>query len=241
MVRLAQEFSPDAVLNCAAYTDVDGAESEPDRAMVVNATGAQWVAEAARETRALIVHVSTDYVFDGTAERPYRESDATHPLSSYGRSKLEGEHRVRAACPDDHAIVRTGWLYGPGRGFADWARSKLVAGETVPAVNDQRGSPTFAGEVADALIRIAESRHRGVYHFVNSGETTWYEMGVAIARAVGADTGQVRSIAEASLGRKAPRPAYSVLSVEHFERTVGARVRPWRDVLEAYLSESEES
>jgi dTDP-4-dehydrorhamnose reductase len=236
-----REFSPHVVLNCAAYTDVDGAERYPDRALRVNADATQWVAEAALEQRADLVHISTDYVFDGNATTPYREDDETGPRSSYGRSKLEGEHRAVVALAqrrESLAIVRTGWLYGKGKGFVDWARRRLEAGEKLPVVEDQRGSPTYAGELAEALVRIATGGHRGVFHFVNQGEATWLDLGRALAEELGHDVDRLEPIQAQALARPAPRPGYSVLSVENYERVTGARVRPWRDALKTYLAMS---
>jgi len=232
-----REFSPDVVLHCAAYTDVDGAERNPDRAFEVNAEGTEQVAVAAKEQGSRLVYVSTDYVFDGKGAMPYREGDATGPLSIYGRSKLEGERRVASACPEDFIIVRTGWLYGHGRGCVDWARARLVASEELPLVDDQRGSPTYAGDLADALLELATGAHRGVFHFVNQGEATWLDLGRAVAEELGHDRATLTPIRDEALGRPAPRPAYSALSVDHYEKTTGTRVRPWREALKAYLAD----
>jgi len=230
-----REFSPHVVLHCAAHTDVDDAESNPERALEVNAEATEHVAVAARERGASLVYVSTDYVFDGKGATPYRESDATEPLSSYGISKLEGERRVENACPEDFIIVRTGWLYGVGKGFVDWARARLVASEELPVVDDQKGSPTYAGDLADALLGLATGAHRGVFHFVNQGEATWLDLGCAVAEELGQSTALLKPIAGETLNRPAPRPAYSALSVGHYETTTGKPVRSWRDALKAYL------
>ena len=230
-----REFSPHVVLHCAAHTDVDGAERNPERALEVNAEATEQVAVAARELGASLVYVSTDYVFDGKGATPYRESDATEPLSSYGISKLEGERRVANACPEDFIIVRTGWLYGVGKGFVDWARARLVASKELPVIDDQKGSPTYAGDLADALLELATGAHRGVFHFVNRGEATWLDLGRAVAEELGQSTALLKPIAGETLARPAPRPAYSALSVDHYEKTTGKPVRPWRDALKAYL------
>ena len=230
-----REFSPHVVLHCAAYTDVDGAERHPDRALEVNAEATEQVAVAAKELGASLVYVSTDYVFDGDGASPYRERDTTKPLSSYGYSKLEGERRVESACPEGFIIVRTGWLYGAGRGFVDWARARLVASEELPVVDDQTGSPTYAGDLADALLELATGAHRGLFHFVNQGEATWLDLGRAVAEELGQTTTLLKPIAGETLGRPAPRPAYSALAVGHYEKTTGKRVRSWREALKAYL------
>ena len=132
VLRSFREFSPEAVLHCAAYTDVDGAERAPETAREINATGARVIAECAREVGGLVLYVSTDYVFDGHAATPYREEDTPRPLSSYARSKLAGEQAVAEACPEGHLIVRTGWLYGPGKGFVDWARGGYCGARSFP-------------------------------------------------------------------------------------------------------------
>ncbi len=236
VLRTFREFSPAAVLHCAAYTDVDGAERAPDKAREVNATGARVVAESARAVEALLVYVSTDYVFDGNATAPYREEDAPCPLSSYGRSKLEGERAVAEACPESHVIVRTGWLYGPGKGFVDFARGRLLRHEELPLIEDQKGSPTSARELAAALLTLVESGARGLYHFVNRGEATWLDLGKAVAAELGIADARIRAIEAASLDRPAPRPRYSVLSVERFESALGRRVTGWREALHQYLT-----
>ncbi len=235
--RAFREFSPEAVLHCAAYTDVDGAERAPAKALEVNATGARVVAEGAREVEALILYVSTDYVFDGEGTAPYREDDPPRPLSSYGRSKLEGERAVAEVSPERHLIVRSGWLYGPGKGFVDWARSRLLRGEELPVVEDQSGSPTSARELASAMLTLAERRLSGVFHFVNPGEATWLALGRAIAEDCALSPRGIRAIRAAELNRPAPRPRYSALSVERFEKATDRKVTGWRDALRQYLDE----
>jgi dTDP-4-dehydrorhamnose reductase len=235
-LRAVREFSPDAVLHCAAYTDVDGAEREPEKAMEINAAGSRVVAESAREVGALVVYVSSDYVFDGTAAVPYREEDPTGPLSSYGRSKLEGERAVAEASPEAHTIVRTGWLYGAGKGFVDWARNRLLAGEELPLVQNRTGSPTSAREVAEALLVLTEGGHRGLFHFVNPGEATWLRLGEAVAEELSVANPRIRAIPFESLNRPAPRPGYSSLSVARFEKATGRTVRGWREALHHYLA-----
>lgn len=236
VTRAFQEFSPEAVLHCAAYTDVDGAERAPEEALEVNATGTRVVAESARAVGAIVLYVGTDYVFDGETMAPYREEDLPRPLSSYGRSKLEGERAVAEVCPESHIIVRTGWLYGPGKGFVDWAVGRLRRGEELPLVEDQTGSPTSARELAVAILNLAEGNHRGLFHFVNKGEATWLTLGKAIAEELGLISPRIRAIRAAELARPAPRPRYSALSVEKFERATGRTVTGWRDRLHQYLA-----
>ena len=231
-------LKPDAVLHCAAYTAVDRAEDEPDRAMVLNADGVEWVAAAAMECGAVVVYVSSDYVFDGEAEVPYREEDNTQPISSYGRSKLEGERRLARVYPDGHIIVRTAWLYGPGKGFVDWAKDRLVREEELALIADQRGSLTYAGEVARGMLTLVEQRRRGVFHLVNRGDASWYEVGLALAEELAIESPRLRAIRSSDLPRPAPRPGYSVMSVGRFERVTGTRVTSWREALRRYLSGS---
>jgi dTDP-4-dehydrorhamnose reductase len=233
--RVFQEFRPEAVLHCAAYTDVDGAERAPEKAREVNVSGARVVAERAREVGALVLYVSTDYVFDGDATAPYREEDPPRPLSSYGKSKLEGERAVAETCPESHVILRTGWLYGPGKGFVDWARERLRRGEELPLVEDQTGSPTSAEEFAAAMLTLVEGEHRGLFHFVNPGEASWLTLGKAIADELALSPRGIRAIGAAELDRPAPRPRYSALSVERFERSTGRTVTGWREALRQYL------
>jgi len=236
VLRVFREFSPEAVLNCAAYTDVDGAERAPEEALEVNAMGARVVAEGAREVEALVLYISTDYVFDGEATAPYREEQPPRPLSSYGRSKLEGERAVAETCPEGHVIVRTGWLYGPGKGFVDWARERLRRGEELPLVEDQTGSPTSARELAAAILTLVEEKHRGLFHFVNRGEASWLDLGKAIAEDLAFSPARIRAIPAADLNRPASRPRYSVLSVDRFEKSTGRAVTGWREALRQYLT-----
>jgi dTDP-4-dehydrorhamnose reductase len=236
--RVFREFSPDAVLHCAAFTNVDGAELDPARAMEVNARGAARVAERAHEAGSSFLYVSTDYVFDGGASgASYRECDSTHPLSSYGRSKLEGERLVAESCPERHIIVRTAWLYGPGKGFVDWARGRLERGEELPLIEDQRGSPTSAAELASAVLTLVRGGHRGLFHYVNSGEASWLGLGRTIAAELDLDPSRIRAVRARDLKRPAPRPSYAVLSTDHYRAVTGERVLTWQEALHRYLKE----
>jgi len=236
--RVVRELSPDAVLHCAAYTDVDGAERHSDLAMKVNAEAVRFVAEAAREQNATMVYVSTDYVFDGETSTPYDEEAAVRPLSIYGASKLEGERRVAEACSLNWLTVRTGWLYGSRKGFVDWVRKGLARGEKLPLIEDQKGSPTYVVELAEAILRLVEGGHRGLFHFVNRGGTSWVELGRAVSEELGIAAPRFRPICARELGRPAPRPAYSVLAVDKYEEATDERVRPWREALKRYLADN---
>jgi dTDP-4-dehydrorhamnose reductase len=238
--RVVRELRPEVILHCAAYTDVDRAEQQARRAMEVNALGAEWVAKAAADQGVIMVYVSTDYVFDGECTRPYRETDPPRPCSRYGASKLEGERRVAECCPDDHLIVRTAWLYGEGAGFPDWVCRELDSETPLRLVSDHRGSPTYAHDLAEALYRLVEQDHRGVYHFVNKGETSWLEFGRTIAEMTGRLDVDFQSVTAAELGRAAKRPSYSVLAVDKYEDATGYSAAPWRDALGRYLEARKE-
>jgi len=221
---------PDAIVNCAAWTDVDGAEADEDAATAVNGAGAGNVAAAA--AGAFVVQVSTDYVFDGRASAPYRESAATNPQSAYGRSKLAGELAVARAAPDAHAIVRTSWLFGEhGGNFVATMLRLASERDALTVVDDQVGCPTFTGHLAIALVAIAEQRLGGIRHVAGSGSCSWHDLAAAAFAATGAQVELARG-RTADLDRPAPRPAYSVLRSEHPDTPV---LPPWQHGLRAYL------
>jgi len=212
----------DLVFNCAAWTDVDGAEEHEDEATRVNGEGARNVAEAA----GTVVYVSSDYVFDGRKGEPYVESDAPAPLSAYGRSKLAGERATAEANPR-HFVVRSSWLFGAGgRNFVE---TMLGLGPEVRVVDDQVGSPTFTGHLAEALLSLAGGSDYGVHHMAASGSCSWFEFAREIFARAGVDT-RLEPCTTADFPRPAPRPPYSVLGSER-----GHRLPDWRDGLEAYL------
>jgi dTDP-4-dehydrorhamnose reductase len=201
---------PDAVINAAAYTAVDACETDVERAHAVNAVAVGWIAGACEDVGAHLVHVSTDYVFDGTLERPYREDDATNPLSVYGQSKFAGEE---AAGPGA-AIARTSWVCGEHGNNMVKLVLRLAGGTSEMAfVDDQRGCPTFTSDLAPALRRLAVDRRVGVHHLTNQGAVSWYEFVREILDASGHDPDRVRPISTAELvpPRPAPRPANGVL------------------------------
>jgi dTDP-4-dehydrorhamnose reductase len=208
---LIGEVRPDAVVNAAAYTAVDACETEVELAHAVNGAAVGHLAEACRDVGAHLVHVSTDYVFDGELDRPYREDDATNPRSVYGQSKLVGE---RLALPDA-TVVRTSWVNGEHGGNMVKLVLGLAADPDRPLafVDDQRGCPTFTADLAPALRRLAADRHAGVVHLTNAGPVSWYEFVGEILRAAGHDPRRVSPISTADLQppRPAPRPANSVL------------------------------
>jgi dTDP-4-dehydrorhamnose reductase len=228
---------PEAIVNCAAWTDVDGAEADLDGATVVNGGGAANIAAAADRIEAKVVFPSTDYVFDGTKEGPYVESDEVNPLSAYGKSKLAGE-RETAANNSRHFIVRASWLFGVnGKNFV---ATMLELGRTldeVVVVKDQVGCPTYTGHLAEGLVRLVEWNDYGLYHMAGAGECSWYEFAIEIFRQAGLEV-RVLSTTTAELGRPAPRPAYSVLGTE---RTTTIHLPDWREGLAAFLAERTEA
>jgi len=222
---------PEVVINAAAATRVDDLETDPDGALRVNALGPRNLAVACRRLGIKLVHLSTDYVFDGAKPEPYVEWDATGPLSVYGRSKLLGEEWVRQQCPD-HFIVRTAWLYGlPGPNFvtAILARARTLApGEKLKVVHDQRGTPTSALALAPQLLDLAATEAFGTYHATCQGETTWYEFACLILAAAGL-TAPVTPCTTAEFPRPAPRPANSVLTNRLLQVAGLDRMPPWQD------------
>ncbi len=234
---------PDVIVNAAAYTAVDKAEAEEALAARVNGEGAGHVAEAAARLGAPLLHLSTDYVFDGALDRPYREDDPTAPTGSYGRSKLAGEKEVAARC-ENSVILRTAWVYSPFG--ANFVRTMLRLNETrdeVGVVADQRGNPTSALDIADALIAIAarirddsSPRLRGIFHMTGSGEGTWADFAEAVfreAEARGRRLTRVKRIATADYPTPARRPANSRLDNEKLARVYGVRLPDWRRSVEA--------
>lgn len=231
----------DAIVNAAAYTQVDKAESEPEVAMRINGAGAGFVAETAAELGVPLLHLSTDYVFDGTLQRPYREEDETGPTGAYGRSKLEGEKQIAARCANS-VILRTAWVYSPfGTNFV---KTMLGLGESrdeVGVVADQLGNPTNALDIADALLAIAQRLVvdpnpglRGIFHMTGEGEASWADMAEAIfaaAAARGRKPVRVRHIATSDYPTPARRPANSRLDNAKLKAHYGIALPPWRDSL----------
>lgn len=228
--ELFDSVRPDVVIHTAALTDVDGCETDPQRANAVNALGTGNVAGAADRAGAHLVYVSTDYVFDGRSSRPYRESDPTNPISVYGSSKLAGE----LLCPESATIVRTSWLSGAHA--ANFVRTVLRLGERAGElrfVDDQRGSPTFTADLAPAVVALAMDRRAGCFHVTNRGEASRFELAQETLAIAGADPGRVQPIPTEELDppRPATRPAYSVLDTSVFEDAGYPPLPPWRDGL----------
>jgi len=226
----------DVVINAAAYTRVDDAESNEAAAYGVNAAGARNLAVAASAAGARLVHISTDYVFNGNASSPYVETAELDPISAYGRTKAAGEQFVMECNPGASFIVRTAWLYGQhGPNFARTMLRLAEANETVNVVNDQVGQPTWTFDLARQILRLVDSdAPSGVYHGTNSGETTWFGFARAVFAAAGLDPQRVRPTDSSAFHRPAPRPAYSVLGHNSWHTAGVSPMRPW----EAALSEA---
>jgi dTDP-4-dehydrorhamnose reductase len=229
---------PAAVVNCAAWTDVDGCEADPERAMLVNALGVRHLAVACARVGAHLVHISTDYVFPGDKDGPYDEWDEPGPRSVYGRSKLGGEREI-ARHAGSWAIARTSWVFGRrGRNFVDSIVGRAREGAPLRVVDDQRGCPTYAPDLAGALVRLAVERRPGMYHVTNAGACTWHDLAAAAVELAGLDPSVVGVTTTAELGRPAPRPANSVLSGSAWAAAGLAPLRPWREALAEKMSEA---
>ena len=224
---------PDVVVNCAAYTDVDRAEDDLVGASRVNVEGARYVALGAAEVGASVVYPSTDYVFDGSKNGPYVESDATRPLSVYGQTKATGEAET-AAANQRYYIVRSSWLFGTaGRNFVETMLALGADQGEVVVVRDQVGCPTYTAHLADALVRLIDTSAYGIHHIAGGGECSWYEFAQEIFRQAKLDV-RVMSMTTAELSRPAPRPAYSALVTERAEAIY---LPEWQEGLASYLAE----
>ena len=231
----AERFRPDVVVNCAAFTKVDAAETDREGAFAINGGGVAHAAALAERAGARLVQVSTDYVFDGAARTPYREDSAVAPLSVYGQSKLEGE---RLALAYDRAlVVRTSWLFGPGGPNFVATMVNLIAAGRVPlrVVADQEGCPTSTPSLARALLDLAAREATGIVHYQDREPVSWYAFAVEIAR-LWSGAVEVIPVTTAEFHRPAPRPAYSVLDVGRFESITGRRVEAWEEGLVATLA-----
>ena len=225
--------NPDVILHVAAYTDVDGAEREPDRAKAINVRGTTFVARAAQALGARLIYVSTDYVFDGEKTSPYTEKDTPHPLNQYGLSKYEGEHAALTLCKNT-LVVRTAWLYGhAGKNFVKTIMRLANDKPALEVVGDQRGCPTYADDLAAAIKQLLPGGMQGICHVTNNGNCTWQEFAQAIVQQMGLQIA-VRPITTAQAGRLARRPAYSVLSQERFAHQYSP-LPDWRDALARFM------
>lgn len=231
---LAAVAGHDVVINAAAYTKVDDAESHEDEAFAINATGAANLARAAAEHGAILVQVSTDYVFDGTATEPYPEDAPLNPVSAYGRTKAEGERLALEFNPERTIIIRTAWLYGQyGPNFAKTMLRLAASHDTVSVVTDQVGQPTWTLDLARQIVALLDTgATSGVHNATASGEASWYDFARAIFSVCGLDPDKVRPTDSSQFVRPAPRPAYSVLGHDSWQRVGLEPLRDWRTALE---------
>jgi dTDP-4-dehydrorhamnose reductase len=228
-----REVKPDLIVNAAAYTAVDKAEEEPALAMQINGIGPGLLAEEAKRCGALLLHYSTDYVFDGSKTTPYREDDRPRPLGVYGRSKLEGETRIRAsACR--HLIVRTAWVYGNGGNFVRAILGQAAKGAALRVVKDQLGAPTWARDIAGTTVRLLQAGGEGTFHVSAAGLGSWYEVALEVIRLTQRNV-DVRPITTAEYGARAPRPAYSVLDNAKLRSAGVMPIGDWRARLAVFL------
>ena len=250
VVDVLSSLAPDVIINCAAFTNVDGAETEHDLAMAVNGTAVGFLVEAAQDVDATLVHVSTDYVFDGQATTPYVESDLPNPQSAYGRTKLAGEQAIINSDLEKYFIVRTSWLYGPGgNSFVETILRLAAEREELRIISDQVGSPTYTADLADAVFCLLAasaspqapvSSPYGLYHFANEGSCSWYEFACAIVEeaqkcALSLKVQKIHPIATEDYPLPANRPANSVFDKQKYKVATGADIPGWRDSLNAYF------
>lgn len=259
VLATVERFQPAVIINCAAYTNVDGAETEEELAIGVNGLGPGYLAEVAKTVGAVLVHISTDYVFDGRKVSPYLETDPVGPLSAYGRSKLAGEQAILRSGLERYFIIRTSWLYGPGgKNFVETIIRLAKEREELRIVADQVGSPTYTGDLATAIFQLLilsdhgsritdhdlESTPQGIYHFANSGQCSWYEFASEIVaqlkgRGEKLTVKRIVPIRTEEYPLPAPRPAYSVFLKDKYRTATGAFVPDWQISLLKYLDERE--
>ena len=228
------------IINCAAYTNVDRAEEESEKAMLLNATATENLAQAMKEVEGLLIHISTDYVFGGDGDKPYTEEQPTAPKSVYGDTKLRGEEAIMSVgCR--HIIIRTAWLYSTyGNNFLKTMLRLTSERESISVVNDQIGTPTYAADLADTIVAIIEGgkaeRNEGIYHFSNEGVCSWYDFAREIARVAGNRECKILPCLSSEYPSKVSRPAYSVLDKSKIKRTFGTTIPHWRESVERCIN-----
>jgi len=239
--RCVRKISPEMIINCAAFTDVDGCESEKERAALVNALGAGNLARAAKGARAFFIHISTDYIFDGKKGAPYTEEDEPNPLNVYGKTKLEGERLVEEA-GGDWLILRTSWLYGARRkNFVKTILALCEKHDEISVVTDQRGSPTYTKDLARAILALiqkcqtSEVGGRTIFHIANKGSASRFELAQEVIRLIGKKT-KVHPITSSQWPRPAKVPADSSLDISKFEGETNIALRPWQEALADFLA-----
>src|SRR5271168_1789864 len=232
---VVRETRPEWIVLASAYTDVDGCESNQELAFAVNRDGAVNVATAAKKSGARLLFLSSDYVFDGKKTTPYETGDARNPQSVYGRTKAEAEIKLLELMPDC-CIARTSWLFGiGGKCFPDTILKLAASRAALDVVNDQRGCPTYAVDLARAIVQLCRNQASGIVHVTNAGDCTWFEFAQEIVQSAGLAT-TVRPVSSQQMARPAPRPAYSVLSPARLN-SFGIEMPPWRDALQRYLEQ----
>ncbi|MFQ7124270.1 MAG: dTDP-4-dehydrorhamnose reductase [Eisenbergiella sp.] len=235
VLKLVREVQPYALINCAAFTAVDACETQYEKAFAINAIGPRNLAIAARETGAKLMHISTDYVFDGKGTKPYVETDATAPASAYGSTKLAGEKFVEQFA-EKYFILRTAWLYGDGKNFAKTMLKLAETHDVVRVVNDQFGSPTSTVELTKAIAALLFTDNYGIFHATCEGSCSWADFAAEIFRLAGKQT-KVEGISTEEYGSVTPRPLYSVLDNRMFRLTTDFTFADWHDAIAVYLKD----
>lgn len=233
-INKIKESKISVLINCAAWTDVDGAEDETKKALLVNKVGAENVALAARELEIPLIHISTDYVFSGNVQRPWKVNDDTVPTTQYGMTKLMGEEAIRDIWPDKGIILRTAWLYGPyGKNFAKTILRKILGTkDSIRVVNDQLGQPTSTVDLAKQILRCIDLEcPPGIYHATNSGEASWWEFASELANLCGVDSNRIQALTSKEFASKTKRPTYSVLDLSDWDRLGIEPMQDWRGAL----------
>ncbi len=234
VISYISSFRPDAIINCAAYTNVDGCESDRDTAFRINAIGPRNLAMASEKYGIKLLHVSTDYVFSGEGTVPFKEYDIPQPVSVYGKTKLLGEQYVRENCRH-YFIVRTAWLYGQwGKNFVYTIMKAAKEKGHLDVVNDQRGNPTYAEDLAHHILKIILTDEYGIYHCTGAGECSWYDFACKIVECSGINC-TVSPVTSDKINRAAKRPAYSSLDNMMLRATIGDGMRPWEEALQSFI------
>lgn len=234
VISYISAFKPDAVINCAAYTNVDGCESDKDTAFKINALGSRNLAIASEKYGIKLLHVSTDYVFNGQGTVPFKEYDIPQPVSVYGKTKLLGEQYVRENC-SHYFIVRTAWLYGEwGKNFVYTIMKIAKEKGHLDVVDDQRGNPTYAEDLAHHILKIILTDEYGIYHCTGTGECSWYDFACKIIECSGIDC-TVSPTTSDKINRAAKRPSYSSLDNMMLRVTIGDEMRPWEEALQSFI------
>ncbi|MBN1662097.1 MAG: dTDP-4-dehydrorhamnose reductase [Deltaproteobacteria bacterium] len=234
-IHVVSDANPDCVINAAAFTNVDACEIEQEKSFAVNALGVKNIAEACREKNIRIVHFSTDYVFDGTKNKPYVEEDACNPINYYGYAKREGEIYLRTIS-NNYLLIRTSWLYGiHGRNFVQTIMEKGKTEKKLDVVDDQIGSPTYTKDLSAAVQLLIEGNHAGIFHCTNRGNCSWYDFAVKIIQTAQITDAAINPMKTDKLARPAMRPLYSVLSNRKLSDATGKIMRPWQIALADYI------